>query len=351
MSSSRLPSPVPDAPDAGSPAASTPSRASIVVVTRRGDLVLIADQLHRNDLWTRVIDPDRVEDGTTAQTSAACILDLRECLQAAELVERHLAAGGPPLVCILDAGLDVAGSDVVRRRADEVVDADRLTVARVEVALARAIERHQMRTQIAAARRDRAIADANLRTLVATIASPVLVLDDDDRVAFANTAAERRFGRTAGDLCDGPPPTRVAALRARASTNMHDGLQALAVVWNDRPATLVVLAEPPCGADEPQATALAAVLAPIRDLQALSQALGARLEHAVDAVAKLRCVLARDRIGAARHGDAATDTLAYEVLDGLARDLGRALLSVHALTHSAAAQQAAAYDCASDSDR
>lgn len=92
---------------------------------------------------------------------------------------------------------------------------------------------------------------ARTETLVSRNADGILVVDQDDWILFANPAAERVFGRSAGELRAmqfGTPSTgsNVAEIEIRNSetgeTRMNE-MRVAEIEWDDRPARLVSLTD------------------------------------------------------------------------------------------------------------
>lgn len=180
-----------------------------------------------------------------------------------------------------------------------------LSEDRLSFALLRALERRNLTAQLAVARREILLSEASLLLTLLSAAAPSVVLDEDGRVVFANREAERvvdrpraaLYGRRAPPPFDGGIGSFTLPDGNTGARRLHD------ILWERRSATLVVLVRDAHDVER------------WRAIQAHVAVGAAHLDHADDAITKLRQVLRTPNVD----GDIVADVIA-----GLARDLSGA---------------------------
>ncbi|MBX7080644.1 MAG: hypothetical protein K1X88_15715 [Nannocystaceae bacterium] len=205
------------------------SRDPIVFVTDRDDLRAIAAELATDGLPVVVVPSASAVPGRCA----AVVVDRRgdaaaDALWGVSAVVSVVAADAPSRM--IDGLLD---------RGDEVVTAEpALAGARVELALARALERRRTELELAHAQRELLLADANLLVLLSLAERGLLVVDEHERVVFANAAAGTLLGGSARALFGARAPALLATAGLPTPSRRHD------ILWGREPASLWVLPAP-----------------------------------------------------------------------------------------------------------
>jgi len=188
---------------------------------------------------------------------------------------------------------------------DEVISDVDLSEERFLFALVRALERRSLSAQLAVARRELLLSEASLLLTLLTATTPSVVLDDDGKVVFANREAERLVAESRAAMYGRRPPAPFAGGIGTftlpdgsvGTRRLHD------ILWERKSATLVVLVRD------------AHDLERWREVQAHTAVGVAHLDHADDAIGKLRQLVQRPNVA----GDIVADVVA-----GLAKDLNGA---------------------------
>lgn len=257
------------------------------VVTTAGSGEAVLRQVKRNRVAAIVVDLRSVDTRAALERTIAEVA-LRHETTAIIAVVAH----GPIAAQIADR----------LHPCDEVISDIDLSEDRLLFALLRALERRSLAAQLAVARRELLLSEASLLLTLLTAATPSVVLDDDGKVVFANREAERLVAESRAAMYGRRPPTPFAggigsftlpdgSIGAR---RMHD------ILWERKSATLVVLIRD------------AHDLERWREVQAHTAVGVAHLDHADDAITKLRELVPTSSVA----GDIVT-----EVVAGLAKDL------------------------------
>ncbi len=127
---------------------------------------------------------------------------------------------------------------------DDIITADDLVGGHLGYGLVRALERRRLRAQLAVTQRERLLADAKLMLLLLSGTSPIVVLDEGEKVIFVNRPAEHLLGQPARELYGWAAPREFAGEPGLISR--VDGVecerQRTSIRWGCNPATLIVLA-------------------------------------------------------------------------------------------------------------
>jgi PAS domain-containing protein len=287
----------------------SPTQREIVTLSDARD---VAQALGRLEDWRFVVTATSSSEGLLrrlARTRAAAIVvDLRvaETRAAllrtiAEVAEQH---GTTAILAIVARGAMARHGGELNHCDDVISDVD-LSEDRLSFALLRALERRNLTAQLAVARREILLSEASLLLTLLSAAAPSVVLDEDGRVVFANREAERvldrpraaLYGRRAPPPFDGGIGSFTLPDGNTGARRLHD------ILWERRSATLVVLVRDAHDVER------------WRAIQAHVAVGAAHLDHADDAITKLRQVLRTPNVD----GDIVADVIA-----GLARDLSGA---------------------------
>lgn len=296
----------------------------ILALAAGADLTAALTALGEHDLVITSVGLEgalrRVEHGG----AVALVVDLRaaNCFDALDpvLVETARRHEQVAILAIVPNGGDATVPARFLTVCDAMISEAAIGPDRLLFALGRAIERRKLRAQLALARRETVLSEASMLLTLVSMATPTIVVDEHGKVVFANPEAERLVGSPRCALFGGPPPSEFEG--AAGTVVLSDGTlverRRHDILWERRSATMIVLAR--SGPD----------LERWRELGGHALAVQAHLDHADDALDKLRHLLESDTDAGA--------VVANEVILGLVQDVLGARGALAGMTRVVAAQ-------------
>lgn len=285
-----------------------PVRRELVCLFGGEDLTAALQRLEGTGLELASIgDLDVALHRLRRRATAAIIVDLRrpDVAATADDLLAEIARGreGTAVVALVDDDDGLGLPRNSRHVCDALIGVGDLSEDRLAFALERALERRRVDAELTAARRDLMLSEANLLLMLISDRAPIILVDEDHTVVFANREAARVTGQPMRSMCGrGVPPAFAAAM-----AGVHDGAgpgerTTYDILWNRKPATLVVLRE----GDDGECW---------REVQGRTAVVQAHIEHAADGLGKLRHLLQMSA-----QPELVGDVV-HEVIGGLARDL------------------------------
>lgn len=286
-----------------------PVRRELVCLFGGEDLTAALQRLEGTGLELASIgDLDVALHRLRRRATAAIIVDLRrpDVAATADDLLAEIARGreGTAVIALVEEGDDLGLPRNSRHVCDALIGAGDLSEDRLAFALERALERRRVDAELTAARRDLMLSEANLLLMLISDRAPIIVVDEDRTVVFANREAARVTGQPMRSMCGrGVPAAFAAAMAAGVDPGAGPGERTTYdILWNRKPATLVVLRE---GADGEC----------WREVQGRTAVVQAHIEHAADGLGKLRHLLQMSA------QPELVGEVVSEVIGGLARDL------------------------------
>lgn len=298
----------------------------ILALAVAADLAAMLGRLADAELVVTTIGLDTALGRLDRRGALAVFVDLRDvdcCIALdpilVEIAQRHEHTA---IVAIVPNGPHAAIPSRLLTVCDALISEGDLGPERLLFALGRALERRKLQAQLAVSRRETVLSEASLLLTLISVATPTIVVDDDGKVMFANPEAERMvgssrcalFGKRPPAEFEGPAATIALSDGTLVERRKHD------ILWGREPATMVVLVHG--GSD----------LERWRDVGGHALLVQAHLDHAEDALGKLRHVLESDALTGS--------TVASEVLLGLVQDVLGARGALAGMNRVVAAQHA-----------